>query len=115
MRHRHYTIKQIYYGTILGLVSFPILLKAAVFGLFGKKMTFVVTTKGQSETMPQYKLWPYYLMILLNIISIIFGIIRILNGEDFFAMSINMFWAVYHIFILQNIFLFNKIIELNIT
>lgn len=105
MHERHYTLKQIYTGLILGSLCFPILMKSTLLGLVGKKMTFVVTTKGGRERLDWKGLWPYGVMMGLNISAIVVGAMRFRANP--YAVGVNMFWAAYHIFILANIFRFN--------
>ena len=107
MKERHYNFSQIYYGLILGSLCFPLLMKAAVYGLFGKRMTFVVTTKGKAEVMPLSALWPYGVMMGLNIAALVTGLLKFRTAP--YAMGVNMFWAAYHLFILWNIFYFNQL------
>jgi len=107
MRERHYNFRQIYSGLILGSLCFPLLMRAALYGLFGRRMKFVVTAKGRSEVLPLADLWPYLVMIALNAVAIGFGLMRIRQNPS--AISVNMFWAGYHLFILWNIFYFNQL------
>ncbi|HNW44312.1 MAG TPA: glycosyltransferase [Elusimicrobiales bacterium] len=106
MHERHYTLKQIYTGLILGSLCFPVLMKATLLGLIGKKMTFVVTTKGGRERLDWTGLWPYGVMMGLNIAAIVVGALRFETAP--YAIGVNMFWAAYHVFILANIFRFNQ-------
>jgi len=106
MSERHYTLKQIYTGLILGSLCFPVLMKSTLLALVGKKMTFVVTTKGGREKLDWKGLWPYNAMIALNIAAIAAGALRFRDAP--YAIGVNMFWAAYHIFILSNIFRFNN-------
>ncbi len=105
MSERHYTLKQIYTGLILGSLCFPVLMKSTLLAMFGKKMAFVVTAKGGRERLDWKALWPYGVMIGLNIAAIVAGALRFNNSP--YAIAVNMFWAAYHIFILSNIFRFN--------
>ncbi len=107
MKERHYSLKQVYYGLILGSLCFPLLMKAAIYALFGKRMTFVVTTKGKAEVMPVSALWPYGVMIGLNLAAIFVGILKFRVHP--YAIGVNIFWCSYHIFILWNIFYFNQL------
>lgn len=108
MATRKYKLVDLYHGTILGILSFPILIKSAIYGLLGKKVTFAVTSKGKSEKMSFCALWPYHLTIGLSFLAIAFGTIRIIHGEPPFALLLNMFWTAYHLFILLHIYYFNK-------
>lgn len=107
MKERHYNLKQIYYGLILGSLCFPLMMKAAVYGIIGKRMTFVVTTKGKAEVLPLSALWPYGLMMGLNIAAFAVGIFKFSHNP--YAVGVNMFWVAYHLFILWNIFHFNRL------
>jgi len=109
MQQRNYSAGDVYKGTIIGLLSFPILMKAVIYGILKKKLKFEVTEKGKKEGMPFLSLWPYHLLIALNIIAIIIGANKILNGFDFYAILTNMFWCGYHTFILSHIYYFNKV------
>ncbi|HOX22824.1 MAG TPA: hypothetical protein PLL10_05120, partial [Elusimicrobiales bacterium] len=40
MHERHYRFKQVYWGIVLGFLTFPVLMKASLLGFFGKRMTF---------------------------------------------------------------------------
>jgi cellulose synthase (UDP-forming) len=108
MLARHYKAKYIYIGTILGFICFPILIKSTMYGLFGKKMPFVITTKGKSEKLPLIKLWPYIFMLLLFTTSIVVGFLDIRNSDRTYSIIINSFWVLYHSFILSFIFYLNK-------
>lgn len=108
LSERQYSLKQIYLGSIMGNISFPILMKAAVYGLAGKKMSFQVTKKGKIETATFSVLWPYYTMIAIGSVAIGFGVGKIVDGGNAFAYGINIFWAVYHIFLLSNIVYLNQ-------
>ncbi len=107
MKERHYNFVQVYYGLILGSLCFPLLMKAAVLGLAGKRMTFVVTSKGKAETLPLAALWPYGVMMGLNVAAIAVGLARFPSAP--YAIGVNVFWACYHMFILWNILRFNQL------
>lgn len=112
MASRKYKLLDLYHGTILGILSFPILIKSAVFGLMGKKVQFVITTKGKIEKMTFLSLWPYHIMVVLCATAIIFGFMRLTREDDIYALTINIFWTFYHLFILCHIYYFNKAPEL---
>ncbi len=107
MISRSYPFRMVYLGTIMGMLCFPVLMKSAVFGLMNKRMTFNITIKGDTSTMPFWRLWPYHLMLSLNMIAVIFGLSRMTGSEHALAISINVFWALYHIVILSHIYFLN--------
>jgi hypothetical protein len=76
----------------------------------GKRMTFVVTTKGRAEVLPLAALWPYGVMMGLNIAAIVIGLARFAAHP--YAIAVNIFWVCYHMFILWNILYFNQLPEL---
>jgi cellulose synthase (UDP-forming) len=107
MRDRYYKLRQIYYGIILSFVSFPILMIAAIYGVFGKRLKFEKTAKGEYKTLNSWQLLPYALLILLNVVALLFGLARF----DYkpLATGINMFWTGYHLFLLSSIFHYNYV------
>lgn len=106
MRERHYSFSQIYYGLILGSLCFPLLMRATLYGLIDKRMTFEVTAKGKVEILPLSALWPYGVMMGLNLAAIATGAYKFRDNPA--AVSMNMVWCAYHLFILWNIFYFNQ-------
>lgn len=105
MKKRGYSMKEVYYGNILGSLSFPILMVAAVKGLFGSRLEFAVTPKGQGGRLSLFQLWPWIVMIALNGLAIAVGATKMAGNP--LAYGINMFWCLYHIFILSRIFYLN--------
>jgi cellulose synthase (UDP-forming) len=106
MLRRHYKAGDIYRGMIMGSVMFPVLISASIAGVFGRKNKFTITPKGKSEKVPFANLWPWHLVIIFNLIAIVFGIVKYPFNP--YAIGINIFWAVYHIFILSHIYYFNR-------
>lgn len=106
MIERNYKLKDIYRGVILSFLTFPVYMKATLAGFFDRKMKFQITQKGKEEVFPQIALWPYYLMILIYIVAFIFGILKL--ETNFYAVLINMFWILYHLFILFHVFQLNS-------
>ena len=103
---RRYTLRQLYYGMILSFLSFPVLMRAAVLGLLGLKVPFVITTKGTSEVVPWWRLWPYFVMLGLNAAALVAGCVQFHRAP--WPVSSNMFWCLYHMSILLQIFHFNR-------
>jgi cellulose synthase (UDP-forming) len=107
MKARNYTFSQIYKGIILTYISFPVFMISAVYGLFTKRMKFTITSKGKHADLPFAMLLPYLIMIALSLVAITKGIINLFLLHNY-GTIINMLWVVYHLFILLNIFYFNK-------
>lgn len=106
MRKRNYRLIDIYEGIIMGSFCFPTLMKATIVGLFAKKQQFHITSKSSGGKMPLISLWPWYLMIAVLLIAIGFGISKWYINP--YAMTINIFWCTYHLFIILHVIYFNQ-------
>lgn len=115
MKKRNYKVTDIFIGTIMSSLSFPILMQSTLSALFNKKMTFQITNKGKGEKIPLLLLWPWIFVIMINAAAIVNGLIRF--SENYYAIGINIFWCSYHLILLLSIFKLNqeaKIKEKNI-
>jgi len=110
MKKRHYKVRDVFVGTMMSSISFPILMQATLSGLFNKKMAFKITDKGRGKKMPWIALWPWIIMVAINIAALINGILR--YSENHYAIGINMFWCFYHLILISSIFRLNKIPKL---
>jgi cellulose synthase (UDP-forming) len=104
---RHYKIKDLFLGQLLGILSFSVYIRGAVSALLGIKTTFGITGKIKSRAIPYIKLWPQMIMIFLNFIAVIWGVNRFIYEREI-AVLINGFWALYHFMVLSSIFYFNE-------
>ncbi len=111
---RHYKIKDLFIGQLLGVCALPVYVKAAVSALFGIRSSFGVTQKTKSRALPLIDIWPQLLFIIVDFIAIVWGINRYVY-ENEPAILINSGWATYHLFVMSGIFLFNKAESLNIA
>lgn len=107
MLKRNYSFGDIYHGSIMSFLSFPVYMRAVLNGLLGRKSSFVKTPKGKQKSMPLSALWPYTVMIALNLIALVFGAWRIFATGDPYSYAVNMVWCSYHIFILSHIYYLN--------
>jgi len=105
MTSRNYRFIDVYQGSMLSSLIFPVLMISTIKALFGKRMVFKVTPKGVNQNMPFLSLWPWTLSIALNILAIIIGIFKFKYFP--MAISINILWCLYSIFILVHIYYFN--------
>jgi len=110
MRKKNYTVGQTIRGMVINNLNFPILMKATVSGLLNLNLKFVVTAKGVSEKVPFLQLWPWLIMMLLNVLAFIVGVLKFWGNP--LAYGINMFWCLYHLWILSNIFYLNQLPKL---
>ncbi len=106
MNRRNYKLKDVFMGTIMSSISFPILMQSTLSALLNKKMTFQITNKGKGETLPLLMLWPWIFVIMFNIAAIARGVMR--YPENHYAIGINIFWCLYHTLLLLSIFRLNK-------
>jgi len=104
---RHYKMKDLFLGQLLGVVTFSVYLRAVVFACLGIKTTFGITGKSKEKAISYFRLWPQMTIIILSYISIIWGINRFVYEREP-ALLINGFWALYHLLALSSIFYFNE-------
>jgi len=104
---RHYKMKDLFLGQLLGAVTFSVYLRAVVSAILGVKTTFGITGKSKEKAISYFRLWPQLTIILLSYISIIWGINRFVYEREM-AILINGFWALYHLLVLSSIFYFNE-------
>lgn len=104
---RGYSLKKVYQGLCLVLVSFPILMQSVVYGIVGKKVQFVVTSKEARESMPYTALWPQMVMIVVHIAALWYGMVLIVHGVNLYPVIVNMLFVGYNLFVLTRIFRFN--------
>jgi cellulose synthase (UDP-forming) len=104
---RHYTIRDLFLGQLLGGITFSVYLRAAFFSLIGQKTTFGITEKSKGSAIPYIAMWPQLLFLFLNYIAIVWGLNRFAYEREP-AIIINSFWAFYHCLVLSSVFYFNK-------
>lgn len=106
MKRRNYRFSQMYKGVLLSSLIFPVLIIATIRGLTGRQMEFKVTPKSKSPNMSFLSLWPWTLMIFLNVLAVMVGFWRL--SENPSGIIINILWCAYHIFLLSHIYYFNQ-------
>lgn len=111
MKKRHYGFGNVYHGIILGSLSFPVLVGSTLKGILGVKTPFITTPKGEVNRLSIPALLPWIIMIALNALAIIVGMFKF--SAQPYAIGINIFWCLYHTFLLSHVFYFNKLPELN--
>ena len=104
---RHYKMKDLFMGQLLGVVTFSVYFRAVVSAILGIKTTFGITGKSKEKAISYFRLWPQLSIIFLSYISIIWGINRFVYERDP-AILINGFWALYHLLAMSSIFYFNE-------
>lgn len=107
MLGRHYTTMQILKARLLGFITLPVYMRAALFGVIGIKATFQVTEKTGSKVIPYFQLWPQLTLWGINLIAMTWGLNRLVY-EPTIALGINIMWITYHFILLSGIFYFNE-------
>lgn len=108
MTKRHYSLKNIFIGSVMAYISFPLLMKAVVYGMAGKKIPFIITPKGRTDRMSLYEVWPQLTLIFLSIVALVVGGLRMATEANALMYAASMFWVSYHLYILSYIFYFRK-------
>ncbi|MCX6795158.1 MAG: glycosyltransferase [Candidatus Falkowbacteria bacterium] len=106
MKKRHYQLKDVFSGIIMGSLSYPALIQSSTAAIFGRKSTFVVTDKRGTGNLSFWKLWPWTVMIALNIAAITNGLFHL--SENYYAIGINILWCTYHALLLSRVFKLNR-------
>ncbi len=90
--------------------TFPVYIRAAMYGVFGIKSSFVVTPKGGGNSaLPLRDLWAQLLIMTITIAAIVWGLHRLYYERDpIFGLIANIMWCLYNVVILMSLFYFNK-------
>ena len=107
LRERNYNKKDLFLGQLLGFVTFPVYVCAAISAVIGVKTTFGVTGKTKGEKVPYIKFWPQLVIIIVSFIAVVWGLNRFIYEREP-AILINSFWAFYYCVVLSSIFYFNE-------
>ncbi|MFC1461579.1 glycosyltransferase family 2 protein [Verrucomicrobiota bacterium] len=109
LRSRHYRIRDLLLGQLLIAISFPVYIKGSVLGLLGIRGRFEVTGKGGSLILPLRVVWPQILLAALALSAIVWGANRLIYERQIvLAVTVNMFWCLYHFAILSSVFFFRN-------
>lgn len=100
---------QLIASMLLTVVTFPVYMRAAIYGILGIKSSFVVTPKDQANaTLPLRDLWLQLLVLTITIAAIVWGLHRLyFEREPVLGLVANMLWCTYNVVILSSIFYFN--------
>ncbi|MFH1395241.1 MAG: glycosyltransferase [Candidatus Omnitrophota bacterium] len=104
---RNYTIKDLFLGQLLGVITFSVYMRAMFSALIGVKTSFGITSKAKEKAIGYIKFWPQVMIIILSYVSIVWGINRFIYEREP-AIIINGFWALYHLLMMSSIFYFNE-------
>lgn len=107
LKDRHYKVRDLFLGQLLGFISFSVHMRATVFALLGLKVSFGVTAKTRGKALALGRFWPQLAMAYLNFVAIVWGFNRYYYEREP-AILVNMFWAFYTMLTLSSIFMFNR-------
>lgn len=107
LRSRNYRIRDLFLGQLLGEVTFPVYMRAALSSLIGVKIVFDVTEKGKVKALPYRVLWPQLSLALVAFIAVVWGLNRFYYERNS-AILVNSFWTFYHFMMLSSILYFNQ-------
>jgi len=97
---RGYPLKELILAQALFFSLFPVYTKALIYGLTNKKLKFKVTPKKGVYKTPFKEIFPHLFVMLLLTISIIMGILKVINGENTTMYPSIIFWASYSLIML---------------
>lgn len=108
LQRRSYRLSEVMMALLLNSISFPVYMKASFLGTIGVRGSFGITPKGQSASMPLTNFWPQLTLATVAFAGVIWGALRLYYERDqIAAVTVNMFWCVYHIAILGMTLYFN--------
>lgn len=107
LKNRNYKIKDLFLGQLLGFITFPVYIHAAVFAMLGIKTTFGITEKTKGKAISYFRLWPQMALLFLSFIAFVWGLNRFFYEREP-AILINGMWVFYHFGLLSSIFYFNR-------
>jgi len=107
MKKRGYRARDLFLGQSLAFITFWPLMNAAVVAMLGKKRAFSVTPKGVGGRLPWRYLSPQLSLLVISLIAASVGIYKSTVIVEL-VMLVNVFWAIYHSFLLGMIFHFNR-------
>ncbi len=105
-RERNYPLKELILAQSLFFSLFPVYTKALIYGLTNKKLIFKVTPKKKSNRTPVKEILPQLFIMVLLIISIIMGILNVVNGKNTTTYPSIILWACYSLFMILIFFLY---------
>ncbi len=114
LRKRHYTLKQLVQGQLLGLLAAPVHMRASVAALLGRRGTFGVTPKGASPLVALRRLWPQVSICLLNYLVMLWGVCRFIFEGDF-ASLVNGAWAGVHFAVFWSVLYFREAASVDVA
>ncbi len=104
---RSYRVRDLYLGQMLGLLSLPVLMRAAVLAFSGIKSEFGITSKGKVKSLSYGRLWPQLSLMFINFTAAVWGVNRFIVEREP-TVIVSAFWVFYYFFLFSSIFYFNE-------
>lgn len=99
LKERSYRLADLSSAVLINAVAFPVYIKACFSALLGIQTSFGVTPKGGGSILSLKTLWPQIFCSLLCLAAAVWGLLRLYyEREPFFAILINIIWALFNFF-----------------
>jgi len=98
---RGYPLKELLLSQSLFLSLFPVYIRAFIYGLFNRKLSFKVTPKKKVHKISFKEVFPHVFLIIILVVSIFIGLSRLIKGENMITYPSIIFWASYNVFMLS--------------
>lgn len=109
LRGRGYSVTDLFSGMCMGILCMPLNMHASLSGLLGRGGKFVVTPKGETNSLTMWDLWPQIALALLCFSCLVWGGLRLyFEQEPVVGLLVNMFWIAYYFFIYSTVFWYNS-------
>lgn len=92
-------------GEQFSLALFPIWIQAVVTVFSGRKLRFTVTPKSRQEGVYLNLVWPQLSLAVMLTLGVVYALVALVLGwrNDGIGIAVNIFWAVYDIWMLSPI------------
>jgi len=107
MGKKKYSRIDIFKVQMLSMMTMPIYLRSAFLVLFNIKRGFQITPKGGSRRVSLLTLWPQYLLWLIHLSALTWGVLRLYYYPSL-AVGMNVLWVAIHTGMFTGLFYFNK-------
>lgn len=99
---KNYHFSDLISALLINITTFPVFMKASIFGLMGIKTSFGITPKGGANILSFKSLIPQLATAILCIFAIAWGFQRLYyEREPFYALLTNIFWASFNLITLS--------------
>lgn len=108
LKERRYRSSDLILSTLIGMIAFPVYIKATFNALFNIQTPFVITPKTGSTILSFRALLPQIMLNLLCFSAITWGLLRIIyEREQVSVLAISVFWTLYNFILMSFVLYFN--------